>query len=339
MSNTTDNHRESCIDLFKNSLAGTTWRQDTTCVSSVEQFNSIIDQCTPSTNTAIITDEKWKYPVDDTGVNYYESAVLAHSNMQNKDVIVVTHRYNSQKFGPRHWVVSYPVWFLSGRYYKRDYNQLTTPVYGFSSLNRRPAIHRLMLGSALNHQGLLDQLIFTMGNKDTDAWLPYTDRIPEFDKFKQLLPISLIDDNISDFSNAHIAYTNAYCNIVTETETSVDVFNDQQVLPFDFEIITEKSSKPFLSGQVPLFLACRGHYAYLKSLGFEVMEDLVPAGYDMMGTQAKIATIVDIVSKGKEFIQDFYYNHLSEIKHNYELVISGTVEQKLIKNIHQFIRG
>jgi hypothetical protein len=92
-----------------------------------------------------------------------------------------------------------------------------------------------------------------------------------------------------------------------------------------------------MSGQVPIMLAARGHIAYFKSLGFEMMEDLLPAEFDQMNVPQKINAIVSIVSKGKEFIEDFYFDHLKEIQHNYQLINSNAVEKSILQNIKNIL--
>ena len=339
------------MNRFKDSLTGTTCHVDTNFSSNIDQLYNDMLLIAPLTNTAIITDEKWRYPDSDTGINHYEEMLLLHPNLQNKDVIVVTHRYQNLKFGPRHWVVSYPIWFLINQYYQHPDLSIKPGglKYGFSSLNRRPALHRLLLGNQLYQNSLLDQVIFTQGDEDPGSFLPYVNCIPGFEQFKQLLPIQVLDLNNKEYAYTpyeinHHAYTDAYCNIVTETESDRNVVNRGPVfnrgLPImNHEIITEKSYKPFLSGQVPLFLACPGHMAYLKKLGFEVMEDLVPVRYDQMHTLDKINVILDIVGRGPKWIEQFYFEHLSEIRHNHELITSGRIVDWLINNIQQFIRN
>jgi hypothetical protein len=84
-------------------------------------------------------------------------------------------------------------------------------------------------------------------------------------------------------------------------------------------------------------LTARGHVAYFKSLGFEMMEDLLPAGYDQMNVPQKISAIVAIVSKGNKFIEDFYFSHLKEIQHNYQLINSSKVEELILQNIKDIL--
>jgi hypothetical protein len=84
-------------------------------------------------------------------------------------------------------------------------------------------------------------------------------------------------------------------------------------------------------------LAPRGHIDYLKGLGFEMMEDLLPMGFDQMPVLQKIENIITTVAKGKDFIENFYFNHLREIKHNYELINSTKVEELVYKRIKDII--
>jgi len=161
-----------------------------------------------------------------------------------------------------------------------------------------------------------------------------------FQQFKNMLPIrhnsevDLVNPNFSGVQSVnHPAYHMAYCNIATESECEEFPYYRNINLP----VITEKSYKPFISGQVPVWLAARGHIAYLSGLGFEVMADLLPPGYDDMQTPEKIACIVELVKQGTEFIRDFYFSHIREIQHNHELVHSDKVENLILQRITDVI--
>jgi hypothetical protein len=215
--------------------------------------------------------------------------------------------------------------------------------YGFSCLNNSNNAHRTLLGYWLYKKKLLDDIIFSQNilndgyaitriSQDADIL-----NLENFEEYKNLLPIRAQFEpvpvsefrDIQAYAVAHPAYAEAYCNIVTESECEEYPYNRNINLP----VITEKSYKPFMTGQVPIMLAAQGHIAYLKGLAFEMMEDLLPMGYDQMPVLQKIENIIAIVAKGKEFITDFYFNHLREIKHNYELVNSDKVEELVIKRI------
>ena len=68
-----------------------------------------------------------------------------------------------------------------------------------------------------------------------------------------------------------------------------------------------------------------------------MMEDLLSAGYDDMPFLQKVDTVVSTVAKGQEFIKDFYFRHLPEIQHNYELVNSDKVENVILQRIKDML--
>ena len=285
--------------------------------------------------TIILSIEIWYYPD-------VEKIIANCPQLQDKNVFVVTLGYRNYKFGNKCWLLSFP-WatiqnFRMNKNFDHGYREPKLQ-YGFSSLNGRTAVHRILLGYYLHQQNLLSTLIFTQGTRgpiDADIF----NTLPEFDNYKKLLPISTVDhsdslkwDMFGEFN--HPAYNQAYCNILTESETEIVPYEQNQ----NIEIITEKSAKPFLAKQVPLFLAGQGHLAYLKYLGFETMDDLMPQGYDQMRTLEKISAAVDVVAKGRDYIENFYFDHVREIQHNYDLAVSDTLEDKIINDICQLVQG
>lgn len=282
-------------------------------------------------DTVILTREIWHYPD-------IEKIIASHPALQNKNVFLVTLGYKQYQFGQSCWKINWP-WpsIQHFRYYRtlKSYPKPKNLPFGFGSLNGRTAVHRIILGHELYCKGLLDKVMFTQSTTGPlDAEIFNT--LPKFEEYKKLLPISV--DNvgyINDHFFDHRVYKESYCNIVTETETEIVPYEQNQ----NIEILTEKSSKPWFAMQIPLIIGGRGHMAYLKYLGFEIMEDLTPPDYDQMRTLDKISAIVDIVARGRDYIEDFYFSHLREIQHNYELATSGTVEDKIIADIQQLINS
>jgi hypothetical protein len=234
--------------------------------------------------------------------------------------------------------LSMPLW-----YYQRSVAPLQIKShgldYGFSCLNNRASLPRLALGCSLYNQKLLGQVIFSQNV----VGLPLAgynqvllEQLPHITDYINLLPITWVNESNNfdgDHSVIHDAYQYSYCNIVVETET--ENFTHTRIFPTP--IITEKSYKPFLSCQLPVWLAAQGHMAYLKGLGFEVMEDLLAPGYDNMNTFDKITAITNLVAKGRKYIEDYYFSHLKEIQHNHELVSSDRVEQLISQRIRNFL--
>ena len=276
-------------------------------------------------------------------------SIFNHPNLADKNVFLQTLGYTNTKFNNRCWEISYPLFYWQ---MKKSLAQFVAKprnlTYGFSCLNNSNNVHRTLLGYNLYKNNLLDNIIFSQ-NIVGDAYA--INRISQdatilnlvnFEDYKKLLPIRHSTEIIlaQEFRGVHNynipthpAYTEAYCNIVTESECEEYPYTKNINLP----VITEKSYKPFMSGQIPIMLAAHGHIAYLKELGFEMMEDLLPTGYDNMNVLQKIDAIVSIVSNGNEFIENFYFNHLQEIQHNYKLINSNKVEKLILQNIKNLL--
>jgi hypothetical protein len=296
----------------------------------------MLDQLTDPVDTVLLTNgDVWRY-FD------AREEIFNHPNLQDKNVFLQTLGYTNTKINARCWEISYPVFHWKMQKSRDPFVAKSSGFkHGFSCLNNTNNIHRTLLGYNLYNNNLLNDIIFSQNIVNDGYAITRISQdanilnLENFEEYKNLLPIrynELLHPELNfarDHSINHDAYTKAYCNIVTESECEEYPYNRNINLP----VITEKSYKPFRSGQVPIMFAARGHIAYLKSLGFEMMEDLMPVGYDQMNTPQKISTIVAIVSKGKDLIEDFYFNHLREIKHNYELFNSTKVEELVIKRI------
>lgn len=311
----------------------------------------LLDQINqPFDTLLLINGDVWRY-FDS------RSLIFNHPKLKNKKVFIQNYGYKNIKFSENNYEIAFPScyfdrFFLLNEEKSKEFSPLTKNLnYGFSCLNHRASIDRILLGYYLNKKNLLDDMVYsqhTHGEWWSKNSLPITSDVPDdIQSYLNLLPIvhdiekhllGKMQHRLPYGGNhldtiKHPAYTDAYCNIVTESECEEWPYIKNINLP----IITEKSNKPFITKQIPIFLAARGHLNYLKGLGFEVMEDLLPIGYDDLNTLGKINAIVDIVAKGKDFIEDFYFSHLREIQHNYELANSSKVEQIILQQIKDLI--
>jgi hypothetical protein len=265
---------------------------------SPDQIKNLIDSCTVEQNTVILLNgDVWRYQ------DQLEE-ISQHPKLLNKKVILQNLGYTNAKLSDNLYEISYSVWYWSRTKSTDAFKSLNQNCrYGFSCLNNNNNIHRTLLGYQFYKNNLLSDIIFTQ-NLTNDFYLQ---RVLEdvdllgldlnnYQKFLKLLPIRHPSElNVtnfrSDHSINHEAYHNAYCNIVTESECEEYPYYQNVNLP----IVTEKSYKPFRSGQVPLMLAARGHIEYLQGLGFELMTDLLPQGFDNLPVLQKIDEIVKIL--------------------------------------------
>ena len=344
-------HNQSLIDMLP---GHNTWIIEADCDKAdviAKRLNQIPDEY----DTIIIT------TVDIWISHQFDPVVLKYNKLKNKKIFIATVGYQNYYLGCQIWKLAYPSWYIGRKLpeYCEFYAKPTDLTYGFGSLNNRPAWQRLLLGHRLHESGVLSNIIWTQNNwgqqsnqtgsyplgevqgtfdfcKDTPGHplMKLFSKFPNYIQYQKLLPILWQDQPISNRHDVHHdAELNAYAYICTEAFTE-DIGIPNRNMP----IMSEKSWRPFASGQIPIFFAATGHLPFLKHLGFELMEDLVPLGFDDMNTVKKIEVIVSIVSRGRDFIKDFYFNHLREIKHNYELVFSDKVDQLILSDIQKCIQ-
>jgi hypothetical protein len=279
--------------------------------------------------------------LDNSDIWRYSDNELLQNWIANdhRDYFIITLGYQNKKIIPRMYELSLPYVYYIRQKLPIDIKPKNLHI-GFGCLNFKITLPRLMLGCALYNNKLLDKVIFTQNNKEFVLHgfeQVLSEQLPNVQEYMKLLPIGVIPDDqidaVAHTSDLHNVSKLCYCNIVTETET--EFFGHQQTVPTP--VVTEKSFRPFHTCQIPVFLASQGHLAYLKNLGFEVMEDLLPVGYDDMNTFEKVDSIVELVNKGKEYIENFYFSHLKELRHNYELISSDKIEKVMIQQIRNVL--
>lgn len=211
---------------------------------------------------------------------------------------------------------------------------------GFSCLNNNSSFHRLILGCRLFCANLIDSMIFSQNVTEMPGgnYKELLDNIPGMAAYLSTLPRQWVQETsqnfASDHSINHCAYSDSYCNIVTETEMQEFVFKGPVI---DLPILTEKSFKPFRAKQISCYMAAPGHMRYLKSLGFEIMTDLVEDEFDVLGVFDRAITICSLVARGYDYIQNYYHDHRHQIQHNFDLIQSDKVETLLYQNTQDFL--
>ena len=90
-------------------------------------------------------------------------------------------------------------------------------------------------------------------------------------------------ENEDNYLNLLSIYGDADINIVTETQ-----YEERP------GIITEKSLFALTSLQVPLFIGYQGMIDHVKSLGFDVFEDIVDISYDWLPNDQRLSAAIDL---------------------------------------------
>jgi len=191
-------------------------------------------------------------------------------------------------------------WYHVGNINKLEFKNTLNRNYAFSFLNgvtyqrehRYKMIKRISLDLNLSKLGILSNL-----DKRTD--LPYLEVLP------------LIESE-NRFASTEEIIRSSYINIVSES--SCDYFKDTF-------FITEKSIKPFVLQQIPLFLGPKNIVSHYRNYGFDVFDDLINHSYDEIDDlDLKVNLIYDELSKIIKYdLKELFLKLNSRLLHNFNL--------------------
>jgi hypothetical protein len=128
---------------------------------------------------------------------------------------------------------------------------------------------------------------------------------------------------INLYASAEEEIRDSYINLVSETDHKT---NGNLGL-----FLTEKSLKPFLYQQIPLFLAPPGTVAHYKEIGFDLFDDIIDHAYDVetdLDNRCKLVFNQLLKAKNIDFETYFKINEY-RLRHNYDLyqnIISHATE-------------
>jgi hypothetical protein len=203
-------------------------------------------------------------------------------------------------------------------------------------LNHRPSWYRIYLFNHLANTDFFNSIDYTFGNHDSryinytdEAHLLTADELDAFDKNKHLLPRWVTDEDrdlVSDITRLvgtnHSSLTTCAVNLCSES--GVDETN----------FLTEKSCKPFMCYQIPVFIGSLGLSQFWQDLGLDMFEDIVPwKTWDQLDDpRQRITATVDFL---KEFmLTDVLALHKSlslRLQQNKDYFHSESFRKRLIK--------
>lgn len=133
-------------------------------------------------------------------------------------------------------------------------------------------------------------------------------------------------------------HVDAYCNLVMEHSMEI-------------EILSEKSFKPFIAQQIPVYLAHAGACNFLTKLGFDLFYDFVDhSNYDSIGlgcTDRFPEPWIERLDRVHELIDQLYTTNFEDFIHdantkqrlekNCEHFYSDTIDQMCIERFNQLL--
>ena len=172
------------------------------------------------------------------------------------------------------WIKYFPFWALWSSHqtinYKDSYRK-----YKLSCLNGTPWEHRILMYLELSRKSYFTDIVFTFGNRLKFKSFPteLTLTLEEKESSSSLpSDVIFLDTDAScgiDVGTSHPAYTECYVNLVTETNVY-----------YDTPMLSEKTFKPILAGQLFILLASPGAVKFLRDIGIDTFDDIIDHSYD-----------------------------------------------------------
>ena len=113
------------------------------------------------------------------------------------------------------------------------------------------------------------------------------------------------------------SFWDSYVHIFTESDYPLGNF------------ITEKSIKPFLTGQFPAVIAHPRVYAHLEELGFDLLSDCVNLKTPTLDIRENIAHVMQQITELESTIENKWIETYPRRRHNYNLARSPALLDKL----------
>jgi hypothetical protein len=176
----------------------------------------------------------------------------------------------------------------------------TVPTHHYVSLVRGVRSHRLaatieILDRGIEHLGRLSMGsgYYTRPEEHDYSILPEKYR----DKFPMYIDGLILGQE--QYRGEPPEISHAFANIVHETSFDESYsYMTFHTIVWHQPFITEKSIKPFVWGQIPIFVTCKNHDVYMREFGFDLFDDIVDHSYNQEPDPAKrIILAVDQLEK------------------------------------------
>jgi len=214
-------------------------------------------------------------------------------------------------YNPTDRIKFYNHW-LFNQIRRNSYHQLSDHrQYDISCLNRAPRLERIYNIQQMRKQPWFDKCLTSFYNVD-----PYGNTVDA----PLLNPLNENQKELNDHSLRHPAYSDSYCNYVTETTMQHPFFS-------------EKSIKPILAEQVFFINAYPGLLKFFKDLGIDVFDDVIDISYNQGHWQ-------DSINRCHSEIEKFLNLKLSLLercKKNKQYLLSTEFKQAVLPELHKLL--
>lgn len=231
-------------------------------------------------------------------------------------------------------------------YYQRNLEHAALPIHtnvrsrDFTALVRLHKSWRSAAVADLVREKLLDHSYWSYcetGEYGDDSPIEI-DLIPQLrwatQQFLKQAPY-VSDDLSQDLRNNHSVleskyYTDAYCNIVFESQFDVDQSGGA--------FITEKTFKPIKHGQMFFIAGAAGSLQALRDLGYRTFDNILDNSYDSeINHTLRWRKLKDAIAAAQPRLAELFQSAVADITHNQQLFVANKAQRlnSLIEKIHE----
>lgn len=158
------------------------------------------------------------------------------------------------------------------------------PTHHFISLARNSKKHRVIATKMIWDKGLDKFGFCSLGCLEKDCVDDETIKVwlgDHYRRYPSLLD-GIVGNGFNNTNEANLNYGtdprigNAFSNLVLETSYDRSITRNNWNVPF----MTEKTTKPFLWNQVPIFVAAKGSLPLMRQVGYDLFDDIIDHSYD-----------------------------------------------------------
>ena len=208
------------------------------------------------------------------------------------------------------------------------------PSHHFISLARHPKFHRIAATVELLDRGLQDLGYMSLGSTENRYFWENLSAVPV--RYHHLMPMILDHRDVQEqdiYGSTDDRMVRAFANLVMESSYEEKPWGTSL---WNVPFMTEKTMKPFIWGQVPVFLAHQHSLKFLRDWGFDLFEDIVDHSYDCDPDSSgrRVVLAIDQLEKickmPIEHWQQYKIDNMDRFKHNDEMARKVMHEQELV---------
>jgi hypothetical protein len=224
-------------------------------------------------------------------------------------------------------------WWYSYHYRQRvagDPPQQYTPnwhsrSYNLSCLNRSPSFSRFATYYALQSQSWFGEMYKSFGDVSKVADHVTDNNIVDWFLSRQTeFPCNSQSDydGGNDWCSSTAAYADTYANLTTETFSQT-------------ALMSEKTVKPLVAGNIIFVAAANDFLSLLKSLKFEVDFEGIDNSYDAIPDwHQRINSMVAEINRVYRALPDIWQQNLPRLKYNREWILSKDFKKLMLYDVN-----